>query len=78
LKAELDAGEVTQQLAVAEVLKLVEKERDAFTCHSRESGNPYILSFHIIKQLLDARFRGHVDIAMIRVHIRTMHNPEIQ
>jgi len=30
LKAKLDAGEVTQQLAVAEALKVVEKERDAF------------------------------------------------
>jgi len=30
LKAKLDAGEVTQQLAVTEALKVVEKERDAF------------------------------------------------
>ena len=30
LKAKLDAGEVTQQLAVTEALKVVEKERDEF------------------------------------------------
>jgi len=30
LKAKLDAGEVTQQLAVSEALKAIEKERDAF------------------------------------------------
>jgi hypothetical protein len=30
LKAKLDAGDVTQQLAVTEALKVVEKERDAF------------------------------------------------
>lgn len=30
LQAKLDAGEVTQQLAVSEALKVVEKERDAF------------------------------------------------
>jgi hypothetical protein len=30
LKAKLDAGEVTQQLAVTEALKVVEKERDGF------------------------------------------------
>jgi len=36
LKAKLDAGEVTQQLAVTEALSVVEKERDAFASELKQ------------------------------------------
>jgi len=37
LKAKLDAGEITQQLAVSEALKVVEKERDAYESELKQA-----------------------------------------
>ena len=37
LRAKLDAGEVTQQLAVTEALKIVEKDRDALASELKQA-----------------------------------------
>lgn len=74
LKAALDAGEVTQKLAVAEALKAVERERDAIANELKQAKQASQTSSELIKanhsnQLQETQAKKDAEIQQLRAKL---------